>query len=289
MKVGICKTFISPSSERILLIIFMLSSSCIAAQPSKIERLKEAVDHLKADTQKVILLEQLGQSYRDEKKIDSSIMIYKQALELNEKINYSLVSQCWELACIDYMAYVTGNYAESLDYALRELAVTEKMNDKYHLGYVYLLFGHNYQGLGDYRKSLNTYFKAKHFFTLYNESKKETEENAYVNLCISEVYLKINQPDSALLFAQQAYDLAVTDPANSAFTKGNGVGKKYALYSTRVMGNVYFMKGYDQTALNYYRQYISGFISAKENNQELGFVFINMSKIFQTWQNKISK
>lgn len=281
MKVGICKNFISPSSEIVLLIILIFSSSCITAQQSKIDSLKHAISYAKADTLKIILLEQLGQSYRDEKKIDSSIMIYKQALELNEKINYSLISQRWELACIDYMAYVTGNYAESLNYALRELAVTEKMNDKYHMGYVYLVFGHNYKGLGDYRKSLNTYFKAKHFFTLYNQSEKEPEVNTYTILCISEVYLKMNQPDSALLLAQQAYDLALADPGYSAFTKGNSVEKNYILYSMRVLGDVYFIKGNDQTGLNYYRQYISGFINSKENNRDLGFVFINMSKIFK--------
>ncbi len=261
------------------------NSNSTSASGNKIDRteidyLKKLISNTKADTAKIILLEQLGQAYRDEKKLDSSILTYKQALELNKKINYSLLGQRWELACIDYMFYVTGNYAQSLVYALQELELTEKMNDKFHLGYVHLVFGHDYKGLGEYRKSLEHYFKAKQFFTIYKQPNSDSQINTYTNLCISEVYLKISHPDSALLFTQQAYRSALADSIHT-MQQGNSAVTNYILYSIRTFGDIYQAKGDYQTALNYYRQYITGFIKYKENNRDLGFVFNNMSKIFQ--------
>jgi signal transduction histidine kinase/DNA-binding response OmpR family regulator/tetratricopeptide (TPR) repeat protein len=272
-------TFLS-AAKIISLIIFIFSAASLYAQQAKIEKLKHAINAAKEDTAKISLLEQLGQAFRDEKKMDSGILTYKQALNLNEKIHYSLPEQRWELACIDYMLYVTGNYSESLKYASKELTLTEKMKDNFHMGYVQLVFGHDYKALGEYRRALNHYFKAKQFFTIYNQSKTEPEVNTYTILCISEVYLRLNQPDSALIFTQQAYKFAIADSAKGTH-QGNSIETNYILYSMRIFGDIYLAKGDDKKALNYYRQYISGFIKYKENNRDLGFVFNNMSKIFQ--------
>ena len=263
-----------------LLIILILTTLSLRAQQNIINSLNIVISNTKKDTSKIDLYEKLGQAYRDEKKIDSSILTYKKALELNEKTNYSVIGQRWELACIDYMLYVTGNYAESLKYTLQELAITEKMKDNFHLGYVHLIFGHNYKALVEYRESLDHYFKAKHFFTIYNQSKKEPEVNTYTNLCISEVYLKINQLDSALMFTQRAYRAAMADSANQSH-KNTSVETNYMLYSLRLFGDIYFAKGDDKTALKYYWEYVSGFVKYKENNRDLGFVLNSMAKIFQ--------
>ncbi|MEP6464870.1 MAG: histidine kinase [Parafilimonas sp.] len=262
------------------MVIFISSFVSLNAQQTKIDSLKFLIENTKTDTAKINLYENLGQAYRDEQKIDSGIFSYKQALQLNEKYNYSLLKQRWELACIDFMLYTTGNYAESLQYALQEMAVTKKTKDNYHLGYVQLVFGHDYKGLGEYRKSLDHYFKAKGFFATYKLSVKEPEVITYTNLCISEVYLKINQPDSALIFAQQAYQSAKADWADQA-RKNTSIETNYVLYSWRVYGDIYAAKGDHKTALHYYRQYISGFKKYKENNRDLGFVLNNMAKIFQ--------
>ncbi len=281
MKVSMCKNFIPATCKMLLLIIFGFNTSCINAQQNKIDSLKQLLSVTKKDTIKIILLDQLAQSYRDEKKIDSSILTYKQALELNQKIKYSLLKQCYTMATIDYLLYVTGNYTESLKYASLTLQLSEKINDTIQKAFSHLVFGHDYKGLGEYRQSLNHYFKARQIFKLYYESKNEPEDNTYTILCIGEVYLKMNQPDSALIFTQQAYRLALADPTWGPGRQGRSAATNYVLYSMRILGDISFMKGYDQTALNYYRQYISGFEKYKENNRDLGFVFISIARIFQ--------
>jgi len=219
-------------------VIVLVNSAYVNAQQTKIDSLKQIINSTNTNTSKIILYEALGQAYRDVKKLDSSVLSYQQALKLNETSNYSLAGQRWELACIDYMLYVTGNYAESLAYALKELAVTEKMNDKFHLGYVHLVFGHDYKELGDYRKSLEHYFKSKQFFTIYKEPNSNPQINAYTNLCIADVLLKINQPDSALIFTQQAYKSVLADSTYIQLF-GNSIETNYILYAIRLFGNIY--------------------------------------------------
>ncbi len=265
-----CKNLITAKYKIILLIISIFSITCINAQQHKIDSLRNLILNTKKDTAKIELYEKLGEVYSNEKKIDSSIICFKYALEINEKNNYSALRQCWNMGAIDYLLFVTGNYAESLNYASRALALTEKLKDTFQLGFVHLVFGHNYKALGDYRQSLNHYFKARQIFKLYYQSKKKPEDNTYTILCIGDLYLKINQPDSALLFVKEANKQAYV---NSDWG--------YILYARRLLGDICLARGEVETALNYYRQYIPDFVKYNENNRDLSFVLVNVARILQ--------
>lgn len=246
---------------------FLLFSSILNAQQTKINSLRSLIANTKSDTTKVILLDELAQAYRDEKKLDSSILTYKQALTLNEKLNFSLQRQVWEVATIDYMLYEMGNYLESLNYAARHLALSVMLNDIPQKGGAHLAFGHNYKYLGYYSDALNHYFKARDCFS------EKGMNNVFTYECIGEVYLKSGHLDSALIYTQLAYDSAV------AISDGG-----FILYSLRVLGDIYFEKGDDIKAMGYYKQYIPGYITYKERNRDLGFVFNGMARIFQKRQ-----
>jgi signal transduction histidine kinase/CheY-like chemotaxis protein len=261
---------ISSLFKKTSLLIFLFTVPFTVSAQSKIDSLKSILYITKEDTVKADLYEKLGQAYRDEKKIDSSISAYKQALELNEKNSHALSRQCADLATIDYLLYETGNYSASLKYALKELAITEKMNDKVHAGFVHLVFGHNYRALGYYRESLNHYFKAQQIFKSYYLLRHEADDNTYTIQCIGYTYLKMKRLDSALIFTQQAYKLAQAKPAYGLI-----------LYSWRIFGDIYLARGDDETALNYYRRYISNFVKYKEKNDDLSFVLINTARIFK--------
>ncbi|CAN5511894.1 hypothetical protein BH10BAC2_BH10BAC2_48430 [soil metagenome] len=250
-----------------LLANFILFTSILSAQQNKINSLKPLIANTKNDTTKVILLDELAQAYRDEKKLDSSILTYKQALTLNEKLNFSLQRQIWEVATIDYMLYEMGNYLESLNYAVRHLALSETLNDIPQKGGAHLAFGHNYKYLGYYSDALNHYFKARDCFSAKGMN------NVFTYECIGDVYLKSGRLDSALIYTQLAYDSAV------ALADGG-----FILYSLRVFGDIYFEKGDDIKAMEYYKQYIPGYITYKERNRDLGFVFNGVSRIFQKRQ-----
>ncbi len=87
--------------------------------------------------------------------------------------------------------------------------------------------------------------------------------------------------DSALVFTQKSFfEAGLTEPDPDPGNK---------LYSTRILGDIYFEKGDDQKALSYYREYLPGFIrfnkppfaKYKQYNRDLGFVFNSMAKIFE--------
>src|SRR5215218_6043983 len=80
---------------KIFISIFLLSSSTSCFAQRRIDSLQELIASSKEDTSKILLLEELGNTYRSEKKLDSGISAFKQALELNEKTNHSLLKQCW--------------------------------------------------------------------------------------------------------------------------------------------------------------------------------------------------
>src|SRR4029079_7182124 len=94
--------------------------------------------------------------------------------------------------------------------------------------------------------------------------------NVFTFECIGDAYLKTGQLDSALIYANLAYDSAI------AISDGG-----FILYALRVMGDIYFKKGDDVKALEYYRQYIPGYVIYKERNRDLGFVFNGVARIFQ--------
>ncbi len=202
--------------------------------------------------------------------MDSSVMSYKVALEINEKINYQLQRQCWDLGTIDYVLYEMGSYAESLEYAFRHLSLCNKVNDTFGSGLANLVLGHDFRELSEFRQSLNHYFSAKHFFKIFWENRNRPEDNTYTMLCIAATYLKMNQVDSALVYTRQAYQLAVHDSAGGQI-----------LLATRILGDIYYSKNDNETALMYYRQYIPDFVKYKERNRDLGFALNGMAKAFQ--------
>ena len=251
------------------LLIFLSTVICTHAQ-SKIDSLKKQITSANADSVKIFLYEDLGQTYRDAKRMDSAVWCYKQALTINEKVNYSLPKQCWNIACIDYILFEMGDYLESLKYAKQHLELSSRLNDAGQQGAAYLVFGHDYREMEDYRNSLNNYFKAYHFWDIFHEKQHERPDNTYTLLCIALTYLKMGKPDSALFYTNQRLRYATA-------TSSGGL----ILLAERILGDIYFAKGDDETALKYYRQYVPDYVKYRERNRDLGFVLNSMAGIFQ--------
>ena len=243
----------------------------------KIDSLTKEIILARNDTAKIILLEQLGQAYRDEKKIDSSILMYKHALDLNQKTNYSPLKQCYNMSTMAYLYYVTGNYTKSLDCASKVLVLSERLHDIPQMAHAHQQFGFNYVAFGNYRTALYHFFKAKQLFERHNHPEIDLESPAFATVYIGYIYLKLNQPDSALTYVQSGYKLA------------SAMSLQYVIdFALRIFGDIFLKKNNHQLALHYYRQYINDFYKYKEKNRDIGFVFNSMSKIFQKRNQKDS-
>ncbi len=186
----------------------LVGAGRLYAQQREIDSLNNLILSTRADSSRIFLYEKLAETYRDAKKLDSSILSYKKAVAINERSHFWPLKKCWDISTIAYLLYVTGNYSESLRYGKEEMELSQKLGDTLQISASYLVLAHDYRELGDYRKSLNHFFVSKAQLGIYFAAKKEPQNTVYADLCISEVYLKLNLPDSALIFANQAYETA---------------------------------------------------------------------------------
>jgi tetratricopeptide (TPR) repeat protein len=264
MKYCTSANFFNCFFKQSLLIIFVFNTSSLNAQQSRIDSLKNLISNTKNETDKIELYSKLGEAYYLEKKMDSSVLSFQRSIEINQKNEYSLLLLCWNTAALDYRLYEMGNYLESLQYAVQHLALSKQLNDTSQQAMAHLVFAHNYKYLGYYNDALAHYFKAKELFS------SKGMNNVFTYECIGDVYVRSGKLDSALVYAQLAYDSAVAISAGG-----------FILYALRVLGDIYFKKGDDVKALEYYRQYIPGYVTYKESNRDLGFVLNGVSRIFQ--------
>lgn len=270
MNISVQNFFISYIFKITLLLFIIFSECSVNAQQNKIDSIKLLILNTKSDTAKIALFDLLSFVYRDYHKMDSGTWARKQALSLNEKTHYSPLLECYENGGIAYLLYETGNCAESLKYAMRQLALSENIHDTMQQGLAHLNFGHDYKELGYFREALDHYFKGRKIIKTYWEGRTLPEDNRYTFLCIAQVYLKMSKPDSAMVYAEQAY--------KSAITTSDG---PIVLLAERIFGDIYLAKNNDERALKYYKQYLPDFIKYKELNRDLGFVLLNIGKIYK--------
>jgi len=235
-----------------------------------LERLIGQLSFVESDSARVELMERMGNAYRNVKMMDSSIALYKRSLALAKVIGLSPQRITWLIGTLDYLLWETGNYTESLRYAEEELTMSRRIKDTFHLGFVHLVFGHNYASLGEERMALQEFGKAKEQFDAYYTSIRGANDDSYVDQCIAEVFLNSRELDSALFYTNQAYREAM------AISK-----KEVLLFSTRSFGDICRLKGEDSQALGYYRQYLNDFGTYQEWNRELGFVYNSMAELFR--------
>src|SRR5258706_8746725 len=155
------KYFINYFFKIIFTVIVLVISIYGNAQQTKIDSLRYVINSTNADTSKIILYEELGQAYRDSKKIDSSILCYQQALSKNERHNYFVKKQHDDIGTIDYLLYTEGNYSLSLQYASKVLQLSEKVKDTLTMAHAHLMVGQNHTSLGNYQMALNNYLIGK--------------------------------------------------------------------------------------------------------------------------------
>ena len=269
MKCTITKVSIFVFSRGVLFALFFFLATFLYAQQYKVDSLVSLIAITNTDTGKIDLYEKLGDAYRSAKKMDSSILSFQLALDINKKNNYSVQHQCWNMAAMDYILFEMGNYLLSLTYAENHLKLSEQLNDTSQKGAAHLVFGHDYRELGNYRQSLDHYFKAFYYWNIFHVGRHEEPDNIYTLLCIALTYLKMNKPDSALFYANQRFQ----------YPKAMSVHRNLLL-AERISGDIYLAKGDDETALKYYRDYLPDYTEYEERNRDLCFVLNNMARIF---------
>lgn len=209
---------------------------------ASVDSLKEVLATQIADTNKVRTLFYLSYFYRWHYP-DSSLYYAQQALDLSETINYE-VGIFWSLSAICGASTLVGNYPLEIEYAFKALALSKKLNQPRMTGFANGMLSDYYYNLGEYDSSLS----------YWREVMKIIEQwfpyEMYVSWGgLSRIYDRMNQPDSAMLYAKKAYEKIKTDQSLNKYWDPRQVPLIYTC-----LGNAFAGKDEYDSALVYYRK-----------------------------------
>ncbi|WP_276500882.1 tetratricopeptide repeat-containing sensor histidine kinase [Terrimonas pollutisoli] len=243
-------------------LITILSITVAEAQQSNqfyIDSLKNELTIAKEDTNKVRLLAGLSYEYVVSS-ADTGVAYAQQALDLAKKLNFEdgiLEAEgglAWSLT-------ISGNYPLALDHSFKTLSLAKKINPL-RVPWAYALVFWCYYYLGEYNTCLS--------YT--RESLKladTTWELPYAWRDLAMVYHRLNQPDSALLYAKKAFE-----KLNGSWAEGN---------ISHVLGDTYAGKSNYDSALFFYRNGIS--VSIKNNITDLIDSYNGIAGVYKATNN----
>ncbi|HLY71808.1 MAG TPA: tetratricopeptide repeat protein [Puia sp.] len=184
-----------------LLIAFAVN---LKAQTLNADSLKQQLNLKLPDTSKLNTLARLGFYYQDSKP-DSLLYYGKQLLELAQHVNnLKMISVAY--STIGQYEYIVGNYSLSVQWLFKSLELAQNINDSNRIANSNNLLGNAYKEYGDYPKAIAHFSICKNIAALIHDPK---QNDLFASLNLGEVYALMGVTDSGLVYAQQAYRLAL--------------------------------------------------------------------------------
>jgi signal transduction histidine kinase len=185
--------------------------------------------------------------------LDSALHYANEALQLQQSIDKSGEYQSWKTndqslmqigmqEVIATLLHSLGNYPKSLEIRLENLNMAEKVKDKYIMADAINAIQQDYNSMNDfgnvlrYGKMMDSILSAVD--TTDNRFKSAEKNAKYI---IANAYYKLNQPDSALFYAN------ISSRISTARTLGD------TAFIHPLLGDIYSQMGNDAAAFYHYR------------------------------------
>ncbi len=186
--------------------IIELNAQSISLKDSLLQLLK----HLPNDTNRVIVLGDLGFEYRHTKP-DTTYILAQQAFELAQKLDY-LPGQAQALATKAAAFKFLGDYAKSLKLYNEAFELNSKLGNQYRRTVILNNKADLYMQQNDWTKGLKT---MKECFAIYNTVSNPLKESKPVYFSnMGECFYNLNQLDSAKIYLNQALPFAEASQAS---------------------------------------------------------------------------
>jgi len=218
-------------------------SSAAYTQTEWIDSVKKISETQQPDTNKVITFLNLSNAYQLYSP-DSSFIYAQRALSLADKLHYDW-GIFWSEATVNGALTILGNYPQQLDYAFKARELATKMNAPHELCVASAMLSNCYYNLGDFNTSLKYLREAMKL-----ENQFLPDNRCYTFAPLSRIFIGLNQPDSALLYAKKVYEQLKSD---SRLREDSYDRKALISAISPFMGNAFAGKGYYDSALFYYR------------------------------------
>ncbi len=190
------------SGKRLLcfiLILLSFSSLRTASAQNENDSLLRVINAPRHDTDRIMALNELAFEYvwNDPKKaLDYALP----ARALAQKIKYN-AGERNALFIIGEALAVSGNYDKALEVKFKGLQLSEKSGEQKAIGQGYMNLAATYYYQGDYPLSIKYSRRAIAITPFYNQSKLQ------LNGFLAEAFFHLHQLDSALVYAQKAYEI----------------------------------------------------------------------------------
>jgi hypothetical protein len=191
--------------KKIISITFLTAFAVnLKAQTINADSLKQQLNLKLADTSKLNTLARLAFYYQDSKP-DSLLYYGKRLLEFAQNVNSrKMISVGY--STIGQYEYIVGNYSLSVQWLFKSLELAQNINDSNRIANSNNLLGVAYKEYGDYPKAIAHFLICKNIAELSHDTK---QNDLFAKMNLGEVYAFMGATDSGLVYAQQAYQLAI--------------------------------------------------------------------------------
>ena len=252
-------------------VVFFLLSSLTAQLVTDTLASRKLLASDADDSLKLVAHLDLAKFYIDNNN-DSSIVHGQSAFLLAVKIK----SKRYEAQSLSFLSSVLlqrGNVDQALDYALKALKLYQSLHDS-----TFLIV--SYRNLGDVFISQNDLPKARQYYldALHIKPKSSSAFlfRSWSLIGLGDLYSKMNQPDSALYYAQQATAISAQLPAE--------YNKKYLPIALNTVGRIYQHTNRYNEALEIYKQAVQAAFK-NINLQAAGLNYMSISLLFKETNN----
>jgi len=249
---------------KLLIFLAFFNSSLYSQTQSFEDSLTAIVNQHKEDSNEVNALYILA--YQNPH-TDSAIQYAQQGILLARKINFLK----GEADCLFSLALsFQSNFIRSIQYTLNSLMIYENIQNNQGIAKANLFAQAMYREAGDYKEALHYAFTGLKIAEInkldYFDELPVLPMSISFLAEISQTYIMMNQPDSALIYAQKAID------KNKKFQGGIG---EFSIYLLAYIQN---MKGNYKTALDNFR--LAKQLAIQNNPRDTLQVYSGMSSLF---------
>ncbi|MEP6584239.1 MAG: tetratricopeptide repeat protein [Ginsengibacter sp.] len=188
----------------LLLLLLFNTTEHIHAQNVETDSLKKVLDTITESPQRVLVLEGLSFAYRSAYP-DTALQYALEGLELARKIN-DPIGEAYCTNALGNVYFAVSDYSNALEMYLQSLKMKENLkNQKSAIAVTYFNIADVYTEQEDYRHALYYLFKTMEV----DENVKDTGGILFDQYSLSSIYLRMKKTDSALYYAEKAYQLAL--------------------------------------------------------------------------------
>jgi tetratricopeptide (TPR) repeat protein len=189
--------------KTIALFCFSLVMIPAFSQADSIDALLNRLGAEKNDNNRIDLINEFL-SYTSE--VDPVLdMRNSQKILLYAQKNEDKISEAMALTEIGYDYRAFGNTEKSLEYGLKAHALAAQTGNEKLVANAKLTLAHNYKDQAEYGKAIGMYMSVAKYATSSGDYLLQT----WAFASMGEIYIQVNKLDSALMYAQRAYELCL--------------------------------------------------------------------------------